>query len=53
MAEDNELTFYINGEKVDEISDTTSLQGGFGVFIHGSAGESAVWLDQIRYWEIP
>jgi hypothetical protein len=51
MAKDGTLTLYINGVKVDEISDSTFAQGGFGIFMGGV--DASVWVDQIRYWENP
>ncbi|MGI6740108.1 MAG: hypothetical protein ACOX7C_01275 [Brevefilum sp.] len=54
MAKGANLTLYINGEKVKEITDNTYLNGGFGVFAGGvKTGELTVWVDQIRYWKIP
>ncbi len=54
MAKDGTLTFYINGQKVDEIVDNTYAQGGFGIYVTGiNADNMAVWVDQIRYWENP
>jgi hypothetical protein len=54
MAKGNTLTFYINGQKVDDIVDNTFTKGGFGVYIMGiNADDMAVWVDQVRYWENP
>ena len=54
MANEGLLSFYINGEKVDEINDNAYLKGGFGIFVGGSnATNLAGWVDQIRYWELP
>jgi hypothetical protein len=53
MAEGATLTFYINGEKVDEVTDNAYLAGSFGIFVGGINTEDlTVWVDQIRYWEI-
>lgn len=53
MAVEEKITLYINGQKVEDISAANQLEGGFGIFIHGDpAAASAVWVDQIRYWEI-
>jgi len=55
MAEGQNLILYINGEKVDEVSDSTYLEGSFGVFV-GSGGiteDFTVWVDEISYWDIP
>ena len=53
-AEGKNLAFYINGEKVDEVTDNTYLEGSFGLFV-GNGGEDKVTVsvDQIRYWELP
>jgi len=54
MARDDTLTFYINGQKVNEVKDDTFLEGGFGIFVGGSNNSDlSVWVDQIRYWENP
>ncbi|MDW7754085.1 MAG: family 16 glycoside hydrolase [Brevefilum sp.] len=53
MAEGAQLTFYINGEKVDEVSDNAYLAGSFGIFVGGTnVDDLTVWVDQIRYWTI-
>lgn len=53
-AEDEKLTFYINGEKVKETTDDTYLGGSFGIFVGGTNTEDlTVWVDQIRYWTLP
>lgn len=55
MAKGENLTLYINGEKVDEVSDTAYLEGSFGVFV-GSGGvteDLTVWVDEIKYWDNP
>jgi len=51
MAKDGTLSLYVNGQKVDEVADSTYLQGGFGIFMGGV--DASVWVDQIRYWENP
>jgi len=54
MAKDSNLTLYINGEKVNEVSDANYLEGRFGVFVGGTNVEDlTVWVDQIRYWDVP
>jgi len=54
MAKDSNLTFYINGQKVNEISDNTYLEGSFGIFVGGTnVDDLTVWVDQIRYWVNP
>jgi PBP1b-binding outer membrane lipoprotein LpoB len=51
MARGDTLTFYINGSKVDEVTDDTFSEGAFGVFVGGDSGaDFTMWLDQIRYW---
>ena len=54
MAKGANLTLYINGQKVNEISDNSFLQGSFGIFVGGDNQDKlTVWVDQIRYWENP
>lgn len=54
MARGADLAFYINGEKIQEVTDSNYLQGKFGIFVGGgSANNLTVWVDQIRYWENP
>ena len=54
MAKGENITLYINGEKVDEVVDKAFLNGNFGIFV-GSVNteELTVWVDVIRYWENP
>lgn len=54
MAVDDELTLYINGQEVAEVTDSAYLSGSFGIFIGSDNVEDlTVWVDQIRYWENP
>ncbi|MDY6866929.1 MAG: hypothetical protein SVT56_03330 [Chloroflexota bacterium] len=54
MARDETLTLYINGQKVDEVTNEVFLEGGFGIFVGGTnVSDPSVWVDQIRYWENP
>ena len=54
MAEGENLALYINGQKVKEITNNAYLIGKFGVFVGGTNVEDlTVWVDEIRYWEIP
>lgn len=54
MADGADLVFYINGQKVKELSDSAYLEGSFGIFVGGSNADTpTVWVDQIRYWTIP
>lgn len=54
MAKGDDLAFYVNGNKVHEIKDDTFNEGIFGVFVGGDSGEDfTMWLDQIRYWDVP
>ncbi len=54
MARDSELALYINGEKVDEVTDNAYLEGSFGIFVGKDATDNfTVWVDQVRYWENP
>jgi len=55
MAKGANLTLYINGQKVNEISSSAYLEGSFGVFV-GSGGiteDLTVWVDEIKYWDNP
>lgn len=53
MAKDNKLTLYVNGSKVNEVTDSTFSEGIFGVFVGGDSGvDFTMWLDQIRYWDV-
>lgn len=53
MAQDANLAFYINGQKVNEVSDNAYLEGSFGIFVGGTNTEDlAVWVDQVRYWQM-
>jgi len=54
MANGSNLALYINGQKVNEISDSYHLIGKFGIFVGGiNVNNLTVWVDQIRYWENP
>ena len=55
MAKGENLTLYINGQKVNEVSSSAYLEGSFGVFV-GSGGiteDLTVWVDEIKYWDNP
>jgi len=53
MAKEGTLTLYINGQKVDEVTDSNYLAGSFGIFVGGTnVDDLTVWVDRIRYWEI-
>lgn len=54
MAKGQNLTLYINGQKVKEITDNAYLEGSFGIFVGSDNLEDlTVWVDQVRYWENP
>ena len=54
MAKGANLAFYINGQKVQEVSDNAYLEGLFGIFVGGTNTEDlTVWVNQVRYWENP
>jgi len=54
MANGANLALYINGEKVNEVSDGNYLQGKFGIFVGGTnVDDLSVWVDQVRYWTLP
>lgn len=54
MARGENLALYINGVKVKEVSNDAYLEGQFGIFVGGiNTDIPEVWVDYIRYWEIP
>ena len=53
MAKGANLSLYINGQKVKDLTDNTYLEGGFGVFVGDGSEGLTIWMDQIRYWENP
>ena len=54
MARDSEIALYINGQKVDEVTDNAYLEGSFGILVGKDATDGfTVWVDQVRYWENP
>lgn len=54
MARGANLAFYINGQKVREVTDSNYLEGRFGIFVGGTnVDDLTVWVDQIRYWDQP
>lgn len=54
MARGANLAFYINGQKVNEVSDSNYLEGKFGIFVGGTNVDNlSVWVDQVRYWTVP
>ena len=54
MARGNSIALYINGQKVNQVTDSTFLTGQFGIFVGGPNTEKlTVWVDQVRFWENP
>ncbi len=53
MAKGSSLSFYINGEKVKELTNNAFLEGGFGVFVGENSENLTIWVDDIKYWENP
>lgn len=54
MARGANLALYINGQKVNEVTDSNYLTGRFGIFVGGTnVDDLSVWVDQIRYWDEP
>jgi len=54
MARGANLALYINGEMVNEVTDSDFLEGKFGFFVGGfNVDNLSVWVDQVRYWTIP
>lgn len=54
MARDSEIALYVNGQKVDAVTDNAYLEGSFGIFVgKDTTDDFTVWVDQVRYWENP
>ncbi len=54
MARGDSIALYINGVKVNQVSDRTFLDGQFGIFVGGTNVDNlSVWVDQVRYWVDP
>ena len=54
MADGSNLALYINGQKVTQLTDNAYLTGKFGVFVGADNVEDlTVWVDRIRYWDLP
>jgi len=54
MARGANLALYINGLKVNEVTDSNYLDGKFGIFVGGTnVDDLTVWVDQVRYWNEP
>ena len=48
------LILYINGQVVDEVKDSTYLQGNFGLMIRSDiTPDFRVMIDKLSYWELP
>ncbi len=53
-AEDASIALYINGEKVNDLQDNAYLEGSFGIFVgKDNTDDLTIWVDEIRYWQIP
>lgn len=54
MAEGENLSLYVNGILVKEISDAAFSQGGFGIFVGSDVvPDLTVWIDEVLYWTLP
>jgi len=54
MADGANLALYINGEKVTQLTDNAYLTGKFGLFVGADNVEDlTVWVDYVRYWDLP
>lgn len=54
MADGANLALYINGQKVEQLTDNAYLEGKFGVFVGADNVEDlTVWVDYVRYWDLP
>jgi len=54
MALDNRLILYVNGEKIDELSDDTYAEGFFGLYVNRDITENlTIVVDKVSYWTDP
>ena len=54
MALDNRLLLFVNGEKIDEISDDAYAEGFFGLYVNRDKTENlAIIVDKVSYWTDP
>lgn len=54
MALDNRFILYVNGEKVDEVSDDAYAEGFFGLYVNRDKTENlAIVVDKVSYWTDP
>jgi len=54
MAIGNRLIMYINGEKVDEVSDDAYSEGFFGIYINRDNTENlTIHVNEVKYWVDP
>ncbi len=54
LAEGAKISLYANGHLLGEISDETSLQGAFGLFVGAfTTPNFTVKIEKVAYWELP
>lgn len=54
LAEGAKISLYANGHLLAEISDETSLQGAFGLFVGAFVTPNfTVKIEKVSYWELP
>ncbi|MDO9547062.1 MAG: hypothetical protein Q7J07_10000 [Pelolinea sp.] len=54
MTLDGRLLLFVNGEKVDEVSDETYAEGFFGLYINRDRTENLnILVDKVSYWTDP
>ena len=54
MALDDRLLMFVNGEKVDEVSDSAYTEGFFGLYINRDKTEKLnILVDSVSYWTDP
>ena len=54
MASDNQISLYVNGELLTEITDRSYDNGAFGLFVSSANTENfKVLVSEVAYWELP
>jgi hypothetical protein len=54
MASDDQISLYVNGELLVEITDPSYATGAFGLFISSAnTEEMKVMVSEVAYWELP
>ena len=54
MAVENQLSLYVNGEKLDTVENDAFAKGYFGMYINRDKTENlTVFVDKVAYWTDP